>query len=350
MLGLRNRLRSLLGRVRRGLAVDVAMDLGTANTLIYVRGEGIVVNEPSLVAVDVGNGRVVGLGREAGRYAGRTPDRVRVVRPLKDGVIADIDTSMAMIRGFLAKVFGFSPWVKPRIVIAVPSGITQVEQRAVRDSAYLAGARHVFLLEEPLASAMGADLDVETPAGNMVVDIGGGTTEVAIISLCATAHYESVRTAGDAMDEAIVRYVHRHMQLQISPRIAEGMKVRLGCATPPELERQTAFTGKELSQSGMRTVVFTSSQMSEALEGPVNTIIDTVQRSLENAPPVLLPDIREHGMVLTGGGSLLTGLDALIGKMTGIKTVRADDPLTSVVRGCAMAVEEPERWQRVFMP
>jgi rod shape-determining protein MreB and related proteins len=339
-----------LRSTRQKFRVELAMDLGTANTLIYLKGKGIVVNEPSVIAIDTVTNQTVALGRQAREFLGRTPPHIRAERPLKDGVIADFDAAMAMIKGFLGMAFAPKFWITPLLVIGVPSGITQVEKRAVRDSAYEAGARHIYLVEEPMAAAMGAGLDVERPLGNLVVDIGGGTTEVAIISLCSTAYCESIRVAGDEMDEAIWRYVQRNMHLEITLAQAEEIKLRLGCASSDDCPNRTMqVTGKELGRGGPRTVELNSDQISEALEEPVDAILDTVRRALENASPALLADIRERGLVLTGGGALMSGLDTLIHRMTGIPACRAEDPLASVVTGCGMAIENPDRWRKIFI-
>jgi rod shape-determining protein MreB and related proteins len=344
------KIRDLFRSTSRKFHVELAMDLGTANTLVYLKGKGIVVNEPSVIAIDIMTNQTVALGRQAREFLGRTPPHIRAERPLKGGVIADFDAAMAMIKGFLGMAFTPRFWVNPLLIIGVPSGITQVEKRAVRDSAYEAGARHIHLIEEPMAAAMGAGLDVERPLGNLVVDIGGGTTEVAIISLCSTSYCESIRVAGDEMDEAILRYVQRNMHLEITPAQAEEIKMRVGCASSDDGPHRTMMvTGKELGRGGPRTVELTSSQMSEALEEPVDAILDTIRRALENAPPALLADIKERGLTLTGGGALLPGLDSLIHRMTGIPACLADDPLASVVTGCGMAIENPDRWRRIFI-
>jgi rod shape-determining protein MreB and related proteins len=341
------RLGRALDIVGQALRVDLAMDLGTANTLVYVKGKGIVVNEPSLIAIDTRKHETIAIGKQAREYLGRGPAHIKAERPLRNGVIADFEAAMAMIKGFLAKAFTPRFWLRPRIVIGVPSGITQVERRAVRDSAYEAGARKVFLVEEPMAAALGAGLDVDLPVGNLVVDIGGGTTEVAVISLCATAYCESIRVAGDEMDEAIVRYLQRNMHLEITPALAEEIKIRIGCAAKGDGGDTMAVTGKELGRGGPRTVTLTASDVSAALEETVDTILDAVRRAVENAPPALLADIKERGLVLTGGGALLAGLDSLIHQMTGIPAYLADDPLASVVRGCGIFIEDLARWERI---
>ncbi len=343
------KVRRVLGTVSGRLRIDLAMDLGTANTLIYLRDKGIVVNEPSAVAIDSRSNRIVAVGTDAWEYLGRTPPWIKAVRPLKDGVIADFDSAMAMIRGFLVRVFRPRAWASPRIVIGIPSGITQVEKRAVKDSAYQAGAREIFLVEEPMAAAIGAGLDVERPTGNAVVDIGGGTTEVAVISLCSTAYCESVRVAGDEMDEAIVRFLYRTMRIEITPAMAEAIKLRIGCAIPTGPERRMEVTGKEVGRGGPRTVEISSLQLSEALTEPVDAILDAIRRALENTPPALLSDIKDRGIILAGGGALLPGLDVLVEQMTGIRALVAEDPLTSVVHGCGTAIEDLRRWRRIFV-
>ncbi|MDQ7784243.1 MAG: rod shape-determining protein [Desulfomonilaceae bacterium] len=342
-------MRNFLRRIGRSFRTDLAMDLGTANTLVYVKGKGIVLNEPSVVAIDTRTKQIVALGRHADRLLGRAPRHIDVLRPLKDGVIADFDAAKAMIRGLLSMAFTLHFWTNPRIVIGIPSGITPVEKRAVTDAAYEAGARRILLVEEPMAAAIGAGLDVDLPIGNMIVDVGGGTTEVAVISLCSTAYSESIRTAGDEMDEAIVRYLQRTMHLEISPRLAADVKIRIGCADIPDKEKVMHVTGKELGKGAVRTAELTSSQICEALEEPVDEILDTIRRAMEDTPPSLLGDVRERGLILTGGGALLTGLDELITKMTGIEAKMADDPLASVVRGCGAAVEDLHRWKRILV-
>jgi rod shape-determining protein MreB and related proteins len=349
MMRLFSKISSLLRHPAKAFRIDLAMDLGTANTLIYIKGEGIVVNEPSLVAIDTRTGHTVAVGRAAREFLGRAPAHIRAERPLKDGVIADLDAAMAMIRGLLAKAFKPRFSLNPRIVVGIPSGITQVEKRAVRDSAYQAGGRHIMLVEEPMAAAIGAGLDVERPKGNMVVDIGGGTTEVAVISLCATTYCESVRVAGNAMDQAIVRHLQRHLHLEISPGLAEQIKIRIGCVRPLPEDPTMVVTGKEVARGGPRTIELRSSVVCEALEEPVDAILDTIRRALELVPAALTEDIKNRGLVLTGGGALLEGLDGLIEHMIGIRAARSDDPLTSVVRGCGTIIEDPKRWERIFV-
>jgi rod shape-determining protein MreB len=342
------RLKRFLDRIGKRFQADLAIDLGTVSTLIYVRNEGIVVHEPSVIAVDTRTRKTVALGRAANRLAERPPDHVRVIRPLDGGVIADPNAAMTMMAEFIRIAFETRPPSRLRLVIAVPAGMTSVEKRAVMDSAYEAGARTVFFLNGLMASAMGAGLDVETSSGMMVAGVGGGATEAAVISLGSVVQSESVRIGGDDMDEAIMRYLWRALRLQVTRKLAEEIKVRIGCAVCPQHQQTITVMAKQVGERSPRTVTITSSQISEALERPVDMIIDTVRRTLENAPPNLLADIRDRGIVLTGGGSLLAGLDDLIGRMTGLPAVRAVDSLTSAVRGCGMAVEDLPRWQRLF--
>lgn len=348
-MGLLGKIGRAYRTIRSNVHVDLAMDLGTANTLVYAKGRGIVLNEPSVVAIDTRTGLIIASGREAEQLQGRTPPHIVTVRPLKDGVIADLDAAKAMIGGFFSAVVTLHFWVSPRIVIGIPTGITPLEMRALRESARMAGARRIHLVEEPMAAALGAGLDVNSPKGIMIVDIGGGTTEVAVISNGTTAYSESVRTAGDAMDEAIMRYLQRYMHLEIGQPLAEEIKIRIGCADPPNNEQTMQITGKELGKGVVRSVTLTSSQVSEALEETVDEILDTIRRAMEDAPPALLVDIREQGLILTGGGSLLSGLDGLITKMIGVKATMADDPLASVVRGCGTALEDLQRWKRIVL-
>jgi rod shape-determining protein MreB and related proteins len=338
-----------LFRYQNALRVDLAMDLGTANTLIYVKGEGIVVNEPSLVAIDTRTQKTVAVGRAAREFLGRAPAHIRAERPLRDGVIADFDAAMAMIQGLLAKAFRPHFWLNPRIAIGIPSGITQVEKRAVKEAAYRSGGRFIRLVEEPMAAAVGAGVDVGRPMGNMVVDIGGGTTEVAIIALGATAYCESLRMAGHEMDQAIVRYFQRHLHLEIAPTLAEQVKIKLGCALPLPGDPTMTVTGKDVGKGGPRTTEVRASLICEALEQPVDAILDAIRRALENVSAALIEDVKSQGLILTGGGALLSGLDRLIEHMSGIRAHIADDPLTSVVRGCGIAIEDPKKWERIFV-
>src|SRR2546426_822514 len=291
---------------------DLAVDLGTANTLVYVRGEGIVLNEPSIVAIHQADHSVLAVGHEAKAMLGRTPGNIVAIRPLKDGVIADFDVTEKMLHYFINKVHRRRTLVRPRIVVGVPSGITQVEKRAVRDSAMQAGAREVYLIEGPIAAAIGAGLPIQEPGGNMIVDIGGGTTEVAVISLSGIVYAKSVRIAGDEMDEAIVQYIRKHYNLLVGERRAEEIKVTLGSAYPMGGERRTMeVKGRDLIDGIPKTIVITDEEIREALREPVMTIVETVRTCLERTPPELAADIVDKGIVITGGGALLRGLDHL---------------------------------------
>jgi rod shape-determining protein MreB and related proteins len=321
------------------LGRDLAIDLGTANTLIYSRGQGIVLNEPSVVAIDVTDGRPVAVGLEAKRMVGRTPGRIKTIRPLKDGVIADFEVCEKMLRYFIQKVHA-SRWSKPRMVICVPSGITGVEQRAVQDAAEYAGARKpVHIIEEPMAAAIGADMPVHEPSGNMIVDIGGGTTEVAVISLGGIVTAQSVRVAGDELDDAILQYVKKEFSLAIGDRTAEEVKVHMGSAWPLDEEMTADIRGRDLISGLPRTVPLTTEQVREALAEPVSAIVDAVKTTLDKTPPELAADIMEQGIMVTGGGALLAGLDRRLSHETGMPINIAHDPLYSVVIGSGRALE-----------
>ena len=327
-----------------------AMDLGTANTLIYMKGEGIILNEPSVVAIDNNSGKVIAVGREAKEYIGRTPPNISAIRPLKDGVIADFDVTKAMIKYFLTVVRKDRKIQKPKMVVGVPSGITMVEKKAVVDACFQVGIRDTYLIEEPMAAAIGADMPIELPRGNMVVDIGGGTTEVAIISLAATAYSESLRVAGDELDESIVRYLQKKHQIAIGLIAAEKIKLE-GASVYPTEGRGNAFNvvGKDLLTGIPKSMRITSEEIREAIEEPVSAIIDSIRRALEKLPPEFASDLNESGMVLTGGGALLGGLDRRIEKETGINVYVADDPLLSVVLGAGKALEDMPRYRKVFI-
>ncbi|MFZ9483519.1 MAG: rod shape-determining protein [Ilumatobacteraceae bacterium] len=321
------------------LGRDLAIDLGTANTLIYARGEGVVLNEPSVVAIDVMDGRPVAVGHEAKRMMGRTPGRIKTIRPLKDGVIADFEVCEKMLRYFIQKVHS-SRWSKPRMVICVPSGITGVEQRAVQDAAEYAGARKpVHIIEEPMAAAIGSDMPVHEPSGNMIVDIGGGTTEVAVISLGGIVTAQSVRVAGDELDEAILQYVKKEFSLAIGDRTAEEIKIQMGSAWPLEEELTADIRGRDLITGLPRTVALTTEQTREALEEPVSAIVDAVKATLDRTPPELAADIMQTGITLAGGGALLVGLDQRLSHETGMPINIAPNPLFSVVIGSGRALE-----------
>ena len=322
-----------------GLGRDLAIDLGTANTLIYARGYGIVLNEPSVVAINVNDGRPVAVGSEAKRMMGRTPNNIKVIRPLKDGVIADFEVCEKMLRYFIQQVHA-SKWSKPRMIICVPSGITGVEQRAVQDAAEYAGARRpVHIIEEPMAAAIGADLPVGEAAGNMIVDIGGGTTEVAVISLGGIVTAQSVRVAGDELDEAVVQYVKKEFSLAIGDRTAEEIKREMGSAWPLEDELTADIRGRDLISGLPRTIQLTTEHVREALAEPVSAIVDAVKTALDRTPPELAADIMEAGIMVTGGGALLRGLPERLAHETGMPIRIAEEPLYSVAIGSGRALE-----------
>ncbi|MGA1589091.1 MAG: rod shape-determining protein [Ilumatobacteraceae bacterium] len=322
-----------------GLGRDLAIDLGTANTLIYARGIGVVLDEPSVVAINVNDGRPVAVGHQAKQMMGRTPSHIRTVRPLKDGVIADFEVCEKMLRWFIQQVHG-SKWSKPRMIICVPSGITGVEQRAVQDAAEYAGARKpVHIIEEPMAAAIGADLPVHAPNGSMVVDIGGGTTEVAVISLGGIVTAQSVRVAGDELDDAIIQYVKKEFSLAIGERTAEEIKMQMGSAWPLHEEVTADIRGRDLISGLPRTIQLTTEHVREALEEPVSAIVDAVKAALDRTPPELAADIMEEGITLTGGGALLQGLPDRLAHETGMPIRIAEEPLFSVVVGSGKALE-----------
>jgi rod shape-determining protein MreB len=313
-----------------------------ANTLIYVRGQGVVLNEPSVVALDVSDGKPVAVGHEAKRMMGRTPGHIRAVRPLKDGVIADFDVCEKMLRYFIQKVHS-SRWSKPRMVICVPSGITGVEQRAVQDAAEYAGARKpVHIIEEPMAAAIGADLAVHEPSGNMIVDIGGGTTEVAVISLGGIVTAQSLRIAGDELDEALLAYLKKEFSLAVGERTAEEIKIQMGSAWPFEEEMTADIRGRDLISGLPRTISLSTDQVREAISEPVAAIVDAVRTTLDKTPPELAADIMHQGITITGGGALLAGIDRRLAHETGMPINIANDPLYSVVIGSGRALENIE--------
>ena len=321
------------------LGRDLAIDLGTANTLIYVRGHGVVLDEPSVGAINANDGRPVAVGMEAKRMMGRTPNHIKAIRPLKDGVIADFEVCEKMLRYFIQKVAG-SKWSKPRMVICVPSGITGVEQRAVQDAAEYAGARKpVHIIEEPMAAAIGADMPVHEPSGNMIVDIGGGTTEVAVISLGGIVTAQSIRVAGDELDEAVLQYVKKEFSLAIGDRTAEEIKIQMGSAWPMEEELTADIRGRDLISGLPRTIEITTEQIREAVAEPISAIVDAVKTTLDKTPPELAADIMEDGITVTGGGALLGGLDQRLAHETGMPIRIADEPLYSVVIGSGRALE-----------
>ncbi|MBK5266466.1 MAG: rod shape-determining protein [Acidimicrobiia bacterium] len=326
---------------------DMAIDLGTANTLVYVRGQGIVLNEPSVVAINTQTQRALAVGMEAKRMIGRTPSHIRAVRPLRDGVIADFDITEKMLRYFIQKVHR-RKWARPRIVICVPSGITPVERRAVEEAAYHAGARRAYTIEEPMAAAIGSGLPIHEPAGSMVVDIGGGTTEVAVISLGGIVVSRSIRVGGDELDEAVIDWVKKEYNLLLGERTAEQLKMAIGSAYPYADEPSAEVRGRDLVTGLPKTVVLSSPEIREAIEEPVAAFVDAVKYTLDKTPPELASDIIERGIVLTGGGALLRGLDERLAYETGMAMVTADRPLQSVVLGSGKCLEEFDVLQGVL--
>ncbi|MBK5211795.1 MAG: rod shape-determining protein [Coriobacteriia bacterium] len=329
---------------------DMAVDLGTANTLVSVRGRGIVLIEPSVVAIERDTGRVLAVGKEAKRMIGRTPSSITAIRPLKDGVIADFNTTEAMLRYFInkcrVKTFFWQP--KPRVVVCVPSGVTEVEKRAVFEATMTAGARQAYLIEEPMAAAIGAKLPVQEPTGSMVVDIGGGTTEVAVVSLGGIVVAQSIRIAGDECDEAIIAYVKRSYNVLIGERTAEEIKFEIGSAWPLVEEVDVEIRGRDLATGLPRTITMESEEIREALEEPIVAIVNAVKETLEITPPELASDLMEFGIVLTGGGALLRGLDERIRHETGMPVHVSESALTNVVDGSAQALEEIETLKKVL--
>jgi rod shape-determining protein MreB len=330
-------------------STDVAMDLGTANTLVFVKGRGIVLNEPSVVAVDKHTGRVLAVGAEAKLMLGRTPDEINAVRPLKDGVIADFELTEDLLREFVQRVQKHKFLVRPRIIICVPSGITEVEKRAVRDSAERAGARDVQLVPEPIAAAIGVGLPVDTPTGNMVVDIGGGTTEIAVIALNGIVTKTSIRVGGDEMDEAIVNYAKKAYNMMIGEQTAERIKIEIGSAFPLPEEMDMEIKGRDLVRGIPRTLRVSSVEIREALQEPVGAIVNALRECLERTPPELAADIVDRGIFMTGGGALLRGLDLLMREVTNLNIRVANDPLTCVVLGAGKILENMDSYEKVVL-
>ncbi|MFH1018849.1 MAG: rod shape-determining protein [Pseudomonadota bacterium] len=329
---------------------DLAIDLGTANTLVYVKGKGIVSNEPSVVAVakdSRGQKRVVAVGREAKEMLGRTPGSITAVRPMKDGVIADFEITGAMLKHFIARAHNRRTLVRPRIIICVPFGITEVEKRAVKESAVAAGAREVFLIEEPMAAAIGAGLSITEPSGNMIVDMGGGTTEVAVISLAGIVYSKSIRVAGDKMDEAIMNFLKRKYNLMIGERTSEAIKIAIGSAYALDQEMKMEVKGRDMVAGIPKTIEVASEEIREALAEPLRMIVEAVLIALERTPPELAADIVDKGIVLAGGGALLRNIDVLLREETGFSVMIAEDPLAAVVLGSGRALDEPALLQSV---
>ncbi|MCX6907552.1 MAG: rod shape-determining protein [Verrucomicrobia bacterium] len=319
---------------------DIGIDLGTANSVVYVKDRGIVLREPSVVAIQAGTNNVLAVGAEAKAMVGRTPGSIVAIRPMKDGVIADFEITESMLRYFIRKVHNRRSMVAPRVIVAVPSGITEVEKRAVKDSATHAGARKVYLIEEPMAAAIGVGMPVQEPAGNMIVDIGGGTTEVALISLAGIVFSRSIRVAGDELDEAIIQYMKRAYNLMVGERTSEEIKIRVGSAFPLEQEMTMEVKGRDLVAGLPKTLTVTSQEIREALLEPVSQIVESVRVTLERCPPELAADLVDRGIMLAGGGALLRGIDKLLAEETGLPIHIADDPLSAVAEGTGRVLNE----------
>lgn len=327
---------------------DIGIDLGTANILVMLKGKGIILNEPSVVAIDTQTNEILATGHEAKEMLGRTPETIKAIRPLKDGVIADFTATQLMLKNIVSKVCQRYNAGRPRVVIGVPSGITEVEERAVEESVLRAGAKEVFLIEEPMAAAIGANLEVAEPTGNIIVDIGGGTTEVAVISLGGIVVSNSLRTAGDELDEDIINYVKRELGLAIGETTAEEIKKQIGCATPLVTELSMQIKGRDLATGLPRDAIITSSQVEEAIRESIYEIIDVVKLTLENTPPELASDIVEKGIILSGGGALIRNFDKLLISATGMPVYIAENPLECVVRGTAKTLEDLEKLKEIL--
>ena len=328
---------------------DMGIDLGTANTLVYIKGQGIVVREPSVVAIRDDSKEVLAVGEEAKKMIGRTPGNIVAIRPMKDGVIADFDVTESMLRYFIQKAAAKKGVVTPRIAICVPYGVTEVEKRAIEEAARQAGARDAYLIEEPMAAAIGAGLRVEEPEGNMVVDIGGGTTEIAIISLGGIVTAKSIRIGGDEFDESIVSYVKKEYNLAIGERTAEDVKISIGSTFKDDQEHNMQIRGRDLISGLPKTIEISSAEVRDALKEPINSIVDAIKSTLEKTPPELASDIMENGKMLTGGGALLRGLDKLVKQETGMPVQIAENPLDCVALGTGKSVEDQEIFEKVLM-
>lgn len=335
---------------KRLLSCEIAIDLGTANTLAYIGGRGIVLNEPSVVAIEKGTRKVMAVGREAKKMLGKTPGDVIAIRPLKDGVIADFEITEKMLGTFIRTVLKdrFLP-LRPKLIICVPSGITEVEKRAVRDSAESAGAKEVYLVAEPMAAAIGVGLPVDTPCGNMVIDIGGGTTEIAVIALSGIVSNTSIREGGDEMDEAIIQFLRKNYNLLIGEQSAEQIKINVGSACPFGDEREMEVKGRDIITGIPKTVMAHSSEIREAIQEPITSIVNAVRTALEKTPPELASDIVERGIIMTGGGAQLKGLDLLLREETNLSIHVDEEPLTCVVRGTGKILDDPDRYSSVLM-
>lgn len=339
----------MMGRMLDFLAKDMAMDLGTANTLIYIKGKGVVLDEPSVVATDTSTNKVVAVGKEAKSLVGRHGQNITSVRPLRDGVIHDFEVAAYMIRSFLGKVFHRVPLSRPRLVVAVPAGITSVEKRAVVEASAMAGAGKIFLIEEPMAAAIGSGLPIDQPEGQMVVDIGGGTTEVAIISRFTVACSESLRVAGDEANEAVSAFVRREHRINISESMAEVIKIKIGSAVPMRKPLEIKLRGKDITTNMPKVVSLTDSEIREAIKEPTMAIVEAVRRVLEKASPDLASDVADNGIWLAGGGALLKGLSLLLHQATGLDINKAEDPLRAVIRGAGAATENFDFYREVFV-
>lgn len=339
---------NIFKRIKRFFSNDIGIDLGTANSLVFVRDQGIVLSEPSVVAIEATTNTVLAVGSAAKDMLGRTPGNIKAIRPMKDGVIADFEITEEMLRYFIQKVHSPSKIFPPRILIAVPSGITPVEERAVRDSAERAGAREVHVIEEPMAAAIGVGMPVQEPSGNMIVDIGGGTTEVAVISLSGIVESNSIRVGGDSMDEAIQSRIKRSYGLLIGERTAESIKIEVGSAYPVKEEMKLDVKGRDLNSGLPKTITISSTEIYEALQDPVLSIINAVKSTLESCPPELSADLLDHGIIMAGGGGLLRGIDQIIAEETGLSVTVSDEPLLAVVRGTGKALEEIDTLSRIF--
>ncbi|GLW27029.1 rod shape-determining protein [Microbispora triticiradicis] len=332
------------------LGRDMAVDLGTANTLVYVRGRGIVLNEPSVVAINVTTGKIVAVGIEAKRMIGRTPGNIVAIRPLRDGVIADFDVTERMLRYFIQKIHKRRHFVRPRIIVAVPSGITAVEQRAVKEAGYQAGARRVYIIEEPMAAAIGAGLPVHEPTGNMVVDIGGGTTEVAIISMGGIVTSQSIRVGGDELDQAVISFAKKEYSLMLGERTAEEVKIAVGSACATGEDFHAEVRGRDLVTGLPKTVVISAEEIRRAISEPVNAIVDAVKSTLDKCPPELSGDLMDRGIAVAGGGALLRGMIDRLREETGMPVHLAENALDSVALGSGKCVEDFEALQQVLVP
>lgn len=330
-------------------AKDIGIDLGTANTLVHVKGKGIVVREPSVVAIDKATNKVLAVGNAAKDMIGRTPGNIVAIRPMKDGVIADFDITQAMLRSFIKAVSSSGSIMKPRVVVCIPSGITEVEKRAVEEAVLQAGAREAYLMEEPMAASIGAGLPVEEPTGSMVVDIGGGTSEVAVISLGGIVTSRSVRVAGDALDSAIVAYIKKEYNLMIGDRTGEQVKLAIGSAYPEETEHTMEIRGRDLVTGLPKNITISQEEIRGALDEPITAIVDAIKFTLEKTPPELSADIMDRGIMLTGGGAMIRGLDKLITRETGIPVYVAEDPLDCVALGTGKVLEEIETLKKVLI-